>query len=66
VPDEFLDPITMTLMHEPVVLPDSQVGGAGRDGAHASPARNLASRRSCCRCPRPCQHQALPPPPLRR
>ncbi len=25
VPDEFLDPITMTLMHEPVVLPDSQV-----------------------------------------
>jgi hypothetical protein len=30
VPEEFLDPITMTLMQDPVVLPDSQVGpGAG-------------------------------------
>lgn len=26
VPEEFLDPITMTLMQDPVVLPDSQVG----------------------------------------
>jgi hypothetical protein len=25
VPDEFLDPITMELMTEPVVLPDSQI-----------------------------------------
>lgn len=25
VPDDFLDPITMELMREPVVLPDSQI-----------------------------------------